>query len=130
VRNTSGEKYAKITYLFLRQITVQLLTRQAKETKYNAELMGELLASQEDEDTGLETASAEGRKKGRSVGLPTCSDAHKLLHQATGNAPLWVDEKPHRFVEGHLDEFIDRVCHGCGKEHGLTGNRAGFDDFS
>jgi len=116
--------------LLLRQIPVQLLTRQAKEAKYNAELMGELLASQEDDDTGLESASAEGQKKGRSVSLPTCSDAHKLLHQATGNAPLWVDEKPYRFVEGHLDEFIDRVCHGGRKEHGLTGNRARVNDFS
>jgi hypothetical protein len=92
--------------------------------------MGELLASQKHDDTGLESASAERQKNGRPIGLSTRTDSHKFLHQATGNATLWVDEKPCWSVEGHLDEFIDRVCHGGRKEHGLTGNRAGFDDFS
>jgi hypothetical protein len=101
--------------LFLCQVTVQLLTRQAKESKHNAKLMGKLLASQKHDNTGLESASAECQKKGRPIGFSTRSDSHKFLHQATGNATFWVHEKPYWLIERHLDKLVDGICHGGGK---------------
>lgn len=92
--------------------------------------MGELLASQKYDNTGLECASAECQKKGRPIGLPSRSDSYKLLHQAASDAALWVNEKPYWLIERHPDEFVDRIGHCGGKEHCLAGNRACFDNFA
>jgi hypothetical protein len=108
------------TDLFLSEITVQFLAFHAQHTEDDAHLMCKPLTPKEDYDVVFESSLAKRHKKSRPFRFLPRSDTNELLYEALSSASLWVDKKPYGFVKRHLNELVDRVCHGSGEQHRLS----------
>lgn len=116
--------------LFLGKVSMQLVTFHTQDTEYDAHLVGQFFAAQENYDIRLESPLAQCDKQCGSLGFLSSADSNELLYKTASGTTLRVHKKPHRLVQRHFNQLVHRVRHGGGKQHSLARSGTRLDDFS
>ncbi len=116
-----GERRAGGVYLLLGHAAVEFGGFEAEEAEDDAHAVDFAFLAEEDDDfVGVDGLAEEDQVR-ESLVFSSGPESDELLDQVADGLLSCVYQQPHGPIEADTDEFVDRVRHGRGEKHRLSG---------